>query len=387
MKILHLGTDEKFIDYAVDIFESVYPNSNDVIIFSKQKKLNFVKSKVSRIFLINLFNRFRPKISKDIYQEYDLVVFHSFADILYPEVFNIALGTPSIWLGWGYDYYGIIGNESELLLSETNQLCKSNVKQIIRSGLGRLLTRSLRLAGVAKAKTDAINKLTLFSPVLPNEYGLVKDSHLWKRFPKQAFWNYGTLEDHFIKGFENSSVDGNDILLGNSASATCNHKETLQLLNGFRLTSNRLIITPLSYGSNVYGKKISAIGNKLFGKNFLPLFKFMPVQDYVKIIKQCGYVIMNHRRQQAVGNIIIMLYLGAHVFLREENPTYHFLKNLGVKVSSVQQLEDNHDLLNTPLTAQQQLRNKQIVTEYWSREKGIFNTKGLVEQALAEMDK
>lgn len=387
MKVLHLGTDEKFIDYAVDIFERVYPQANDVIIFSKKTKLKFVKSKVSQIFLVNLFNRFRPKISREVYQQYDLVVLHSLSDMLYPEVFNIPLVTPSIWFGWGYDYYGIIGNESDLLLIETRQLLKLNVKQIIRSGLGRLLRTSLRFVGVAKAKTDAISKLTLFSPVLPNEYELVKDSHCWKRFPKQAFWNYGTLEDHFIKGFEDSSVDGDDILVGNSASGTCNHKETLDLLNRLRLANSRKIVVPLSYGSTVYGETVSAIGNELFGENFHPLFEFMPIQDYVKIIRQCGYVIMNHRRQQAVGNIIIMLYLGAHVFLREENPTYDFLKSLKVKVASVQQLEENPDLLNTPLSAQERLRNREIISDYWSREKGMFNTKRLVEQALAEVSK
>ena len=146
------------------------------------------------------------------------------------------------------------------------------------------------------------------------------------------------MEDHFIKGFEGGLVDGDAILVGNSASMTCNHKETFDLLvkAGFK---NRKIIAPLSYGDAVYGEKTAELGKKFFSSDFKPLKDFMPMQDYVATIKKCCYVIMNHRRQQAVGNIVIMLYLGARIFLREENPTFPFLKDLGVEISSVQELE------------------------------------------------
>ncbi|MGP4883030.1 hypothetical protein ACTXQV_67810, partial [Klebsiella pneumoniae] len=68
----------------------------------------------------------------------------------------------------------------------------------------------------------------------------------------------------------------------------------------------------------------------IFGDKFLPVVDYMPIQQYVGILINCGFVIMNHVRQQALGNILIMLYLGAKVFLREENPVYTFLKNHGV---------------------------------------------------------
>jgi hypothetical protein len=113
----------------------------------------------------------------------------------------------------------------------------------------------------------------------------------------------------------------------------------------------------------------------------------MPIQDYVATIKQCGYVIMNHKRQQAVGNIVIMLYLGARVFLREENPTFPFLKDLGVVISSVQELEKDISLLHTPLSIEEKERNKRLVSDYWSRESGIARTKALVDRALSLANK
>ena len=110
---------------------------------------------------------------------------------------------------------------------------------------------------------------------------------------------------------------------------------------------------------------------------------FMPVQDYVAIIRKCGFVIMNHVRQQAVGNIVIMLYLGARVFVRQENPVYAFFKNSGVVISTVQELEGRPELLNLPLTAEERDSNRSIVSDYWGRERAYERTRKLVDAAFA----
>ncbi|MBE0508927.1 MAG: TDP-N-acetylfucosamine:lipid II N-acetylfucosaminyltransferase, partial [Marinospirillum sp.] len=328
----------------------------------------------------------RPIVKKSEYKKYNLVVFHSFGDLLYPEIFNVPEEVPTVWLGWGYDYYALIGNPDDLLMPETKRILAKNNKSLIRSTIGKALRVALKMAGISKFRKKAIERLSFFSPVLPNEYDMVLKSRKWESFPEHVRWNYGTMEDHLIKGFEGEQVDGNTILVGNSASLTCNHKETFDFLvkNG---VENRKVIAPLSYGDTVYGERIAALGKKYFGLDFNPLKDFMPIQDYVATIKQCGYVIMNHKRQQAVGNIVIMLYLGARVFLREENPTFPFLKDLGVKISSVQELEKDISLLDRPLSIEEKERNKRLVSDYWSRESGIARTKVLVDRALSLSNK
>jgi hypothetical protein len=73
---------------------------------------------------------------------------------------------------------------------------------------------------------------------------------------------------------------------------------------------------------------------------------FMPLHDYNNYLEQCGIVIMNHYRQQAVGNVLTMLWMGAKVYLDERNSLYHYLKRIGVYVFSIQKdlHEDNPDL-------------------------------------------
>lgn len=386
MKILHIATDDKFIDHAYTIFEMAFPKQNEVWILSISRSLKFVKLSADKVIRLSLLNRFLPKCSQENFKGYDLVIFHSFGEVISPEIFNIPKNIPTVWLGWGYDYYDLIGKPGDLLLPETKKFSDQSYKALLRSTIGKTLRIAFILAGISKSRKKAIERLSLFSPVLPNEYDMVLNSSNWKCFPEHARWNYGTMEDHLIKGFEAEQVDSNAILIGNSASLACNHKETFDFLVKAGV-ENRKVIAPLSYGDTVYGEKIAALGKKYFSSYFNPLKDFMPIQDYVATIKQCGYVIMNHKRQQAVGNIVIMLYLGARVFLREENPTFSFLKDLGVEISSVQELENDISLLDTPLSTEEKERNKLLVSDYWSRESGIARTKVLVDRALSITNK
>lgn len=386
MKILHIASDSKFIDQAFTVFEKIYPKKNEVIIISKSDSLNFVKLEnyINVKYVLSYFRR--PRVKKEKYAKFDLVVFHSFSDLLYPEIFNIPEEIPTIWIGWGGDYYDLIGKLNKLLLPETKKVAAQSYKSVARTTIGKGLRFVFKLFGISKSRKKAIERLSFFSPVLPSEYDMVYKSRYWQDFPEYATWNYGTIEDHLIKGFEGEQVVGNAILVGNSASLTCNHKEALDFLHKAGIKSRRIIV-PLSYGDKVYGDKIAALGLNYFKDCCYPLKEFMPIQDYVATIKQCGYVIMNHKRQQAVGNIVIMLYLGARVFLREENPVFPFLKDLGIELSSVQELEKDMSLLNKPLSIEEKERNKWLVSEYWSQESGIARTKALVERALGHANK
>lgn len=386
MNILHIATDEKFINQAYSIFEIAFPNMNNVWVITNKENIEFVESYHTKIISTCFIKRWSPKVHKSAYRNYDIVVFHSFSDLLYPEVFNVPEGVPKVWLGWGFDYYDLISNSSAFLLPETQNIASQSYKTLVRTNVASLIKHVFKLIGIAKSKRKAIENLSLFSPVLPGEYEFVRQSQKWNRFPDSVQWNYGTIEDHFVKDFKDDEVNGDSILVGNSASLTCNHKEAISLLSCLEGTG-RQVIAPLSYGSKDYGDKIVSLGEQYLGKQFVPLRDFMPIQEYVATIKKCGFVIMNHKRQQAVGNIVIMLYLGARVFLREENPTFSFLKDMGVIVSSVQELEKNSFLLNEALCYEEKQKNKQLVCNYWSRESSVYRTKALVRLALMRGNK
>ena len=383
MKILHLATDDKFLDHAFPVFEKVFPNANDVIVFAPQKPLRYVKLTPNYIATSrsSFFNK-KPKLAQENYQNYDLIVFHSLEPSIYPELQSIPSETPTVWLGWGFDYYSDLLSDIPLFLEKTKALPVSLSGNDIRRRVSSIVKAIIRALRMPTVKIKAIERISIFAPVLPSEYDLVAQSRKWKHFPEFVAWNYGTMEDNFVKGFEGASITGNAILVGNSATFTGNHIEALDLLHQFGV-QGRQIIVPLSYGNKQYAQKLTEVGNSYFGDNFEPLMDFMLIEDYVASIKKCGYVIMNHVRQQAVGNIVIMLYLGARVFVRQENPVYAFFKDMGVSLSTVQELEVNPALLQTTLSEAERESNRKFVSDYWSRDRAYEHTKKLVEKALS----
>ena len=109
---------------------------------------------------------------------------------------------------------------------------------------------------------------------------------------------------------------------------------------------------------------------KLFGENFKPLIDFMPLSEYNFILQDCGIVIMNHKRQQAFGNIIISLWMGAKVYLNKENTIYQYLKRISVVVFSIEQdLKQDNENIFTLLSQEDQNHNRKTILSELNKEK------------------
>jgi hypothetical protein len=97
------------------------------------------------------------------------------------------------------------------------------------------------------------------------------------------------------------------------------------------------ILVPLNYsGATWYRDIVIEKGNFLFGECFYPVVKFMQKEDYFDLISSCSVVIFNHYRQQALGNMNVMLYFGARIYLSEKSITYQYYKSLGYHVFSLE---------------------------------------------------
>lgn len=382
LKILHLATNDKFIWQALDVFEIAFPGCNNVFIFNIKNKTvcsNEFNTKVIEVKFPKLqFSR----LPKSLYLKYDIVIFHSFDSLIFPEIFAIPDKVAKIWIGWGFDYYSEILRPENLLLPRTYQYQSASKKRKPDNIFFKSARAIARKIGLKKDKHEAITKLDIFSPVIAEEYDMLQSSRRWPNFPEYKNWNYGTVEDHFLKGFTDGYDLGDSILLGNSASLTCNHFDAFDVLSRLKI-SERKIVVPLSYGGEKYANEVCLEGNKFFGNDFVPLRGFLPISEYVKTISQCGFVVMNQNRQQGLGNIVIMLYLGAKVFLRKENPLYKNLISQGFIISAVQDLDKRPDLIKEKLAQSDAENNKKLIIKHWSRDASINRTVRLIEAGIA----
>lgn len=372
INILHLCTDEKFIDRAVNIFEIAFPEQNSLCVYNKGKPIVHIKRPVD--ICVGAKESLLGVNFSDI-GHFDIVVVHALAKIWYRTIERLDKNIPIVWLGWGYDYYDLIGGDEKWLLQDTYSFYKEesqkrNLTQILKDAILYPRWRQSRV----------IEKIQYFSPVLQDEYQTLRNCRAWKSFPEQVDWNYSPAEkdlSYYVSSSDDVGAIGNNVLVGNSATNTNNHLEIFRTLRNINLQGRKFII-PLNYGNKIYGEKIGRMANELLGEHADVLLKFMPIDDYMNKISSCGFVIMNHVRQQGVGNIISMLYMGAKVFIREENPTFIYLKRNGVTVFSVQELENNPQLLFSPLSQLEVVNNRTIVESLWSNSTLLKKTKKII---------
>lgn len=362
LRILHLANDEKFIDQAVRSFEHAAPAANDLYIYASGP-LQFVKTPTKK--KISFIPSILGSVASD-FSRYDLIVVHSLNSVWWRALSRAPEHIPIVWLGWGYDYYDLIFQSVDRLFlpltkDELQSKDKKNILKRVFSSFKQVVKKIVLID-----KEVVVERVNYFAPVLPDEYLMVKRECKGLKFPSQVTWNYGNLEEDLIKGFSDEWVLGENILIGNSATAENNHLDTFSLLSKAGV-SNRTLVTPLSYGKKDYREIVIGHGQEIFGDKFSPLIDFMPIGEYIKILLSCGYVIMNHVRQQAVGNIVIMLYLGAKVFLREESPTYSFFRGQGAVIHTIQDLEKDPGLLTERLDPSSMQTNRDVVIKNWAK--------------------
>lgn len=360
--IIHIATDEKFIDTAYYIYEKAFPGKNYFIILLKKEDevIKHVSTEKDYTF-IKIDGNYDIKI-KEIVKGRCLLVFHG----LDPNQSILAMKLKDInikymWTVFGFEIY----KNYEIFQDKIYGKMTHN-KFIF--GYLRSIKNMLRpyLRWYLKQKVNStINrkeslKLMDYVGILYNEeMDLYKELKILKDNAKLIKFTYYPLD--LIVNSESEFVQNSNILLGNSASYSNNHLEAFEVLE--KLNTNYIdIITPLSYGKDEYAEQVIKIGEQKFAEKFKPLTEFLPLIEYQKILLNCGIVIMNHYRQQAVGNVINGLYLGAKVYLSNKNTLYHYLKRIGCYVFCIEEdlVPENESAFNL-LNKNQMMENRKIL--------------------------
>lgn len=363
--IIHVMLDEKFNDMAIRQFEAVAPGLNDYWIVDKELRLT--KSPLAKKCTLDAL------LSKISSPNVAGVILHSLPYSHYRLLRHISKDKCVVWLGWGYDYYPLLphDNKNPLILPKTQSLQPISYKRLIKDILKKFLFKIGFL--INRASISDLKRINYFSPVLDIEYEM-----LVKHVPLKAKyinWNYGTAEDDLSLPGTGASV-GQNILAGNSATPTNNHVELFHAIRDQVDLTNRKVIVPLSYGDSDYRAKVMALGEQLLGESFSPLTTFMPKDQYLAIVRSCGFIIMNHLRQQALGNICMALLMGGRVFLNKYSPLSEWLISRGAVIGNIDSLK------LVPLTATDQEINRKFIFSHWSRNHQRKKTEELIKAVI-----
>lgn len=164
-----------------------------------------------------------------------------------------------------------------------------------------------------------------------------------------------------------SSVKGNVVIVGNSASLTNNHCYAFKYLKKVKI-GDRTIVTPLSYGGNAaYRDYVLKKGKMIFANHYKPLMDFLPLDEYNKLMVTAEICVFSSWRQEANGNVIIALYLGAKVFMSNRSPLYAYYKDMGLHLYELEKM--TAESFNISLTGAEKEHNRNILLDNFSADK------------------
>lgn len=361
--IVHIATDEKFIDSAYAIYEKAFPGMNLFLILKRKEEVDILYLKqIDKYIFVNTNFDF-VNVVEDYSKAARIIVFHGmnyFQAILANKISKHS--KQYVWSVFGGEVYNnnlIIKNGSVGLKTYKNFIFsyKKLIKDFFRPAYNLFF---LGIGFPNKLVKKSFMKIDFTAVLYDEELNYYKKLGIVSSNIKHLKFTYYPF-DLVINKYDNFA-NGKNILVGNSASYTNNHLEIFEILEKFDLI-NYKIIAPLSYGNLEYAKKIIDLGKEKFCDRFYPLTQFIPLQEYQKVLQGCSIVIMNHHRQQAIGNVMNAVYIGAKVFLSEKNTLFHYLKRIGCHIFSVEHdlIVENKEVFNL-LTIQQMSDNRAIVS-------------------------
>lgn len=366
---LHLNHDDKFLDFFIEVADAANVSQDTYIVYSPLDKLKYTKSNKVKFAPYN-----SPKFWEligDIAQ-YDRIFIHYLSLEMVDFVLNLTTNAKIIWCFWGAEvldsmrHFKLRFFQEKTLNLYQKQHNNGSVLSLNPLKIARYY-RSLYIAAKnEKKRISAFQKIHYFAHYIPQDLTLIK-----QYYPslKATFLPFHYLAVERLVD-ENMRVNGENILLGNSASFANNHLEAFDLLAKFDL-GKRKVITPLSYGNEKYKEAILPIGKELLGDSFEPLTGFLPLAEYNQILQTVSIALMNLERSQAAGNIAALMWSGVKVFMPKESTLFQLLAQHNAHIFDIATFEPSNPTVFEALTEEQRQQNKQALREIFGKEQQI----------------
>lgn len=372
--IVHLcSNDSKFIDTCViDVFNELNPNNNTFIVIPNKKNRNPIKKTDQVIFL--------AKNDEEILKlcnQANAVIIHAMRRDKAIWISKINKNVKVLWCCWGIDFYSLNNFErvnNKIYEPETQKLFNGSFHNTIFKKIkyylpffSKVYNQLRKIHPLIYRELDkAFYRINFVSTIIPTEYNIIKKTLPLNDKVSYVDFSYGNTELLFPHFYNKEYALGNKILLGNSSTYSNNHLDALIHLKKQNITNQ--IICPLNYGNEKIGKIITEKGKELFGNNFETLNTFLPLEEYVQYTTSCSVMIMNMKRQQAAGTILLGLYLGMRVYLNIKNPIFSFLKEKGVIVFDFYSDFTNTEECLSTLPISERDYNRNILEKIWGKE-------------------
>lgn len=377
---LHLIDDSTQINHLIKRTNSLFPEEHTFYVLSNNNKLKHVIQS-ENVVIFKITNHNILKITNEL-QNYTAVFIHNLCYIKSRIILGSSNNIRFLWCAWGFDYYYVYPQLfKKIFLPYTKivnilllkySLFVSHLLHIVHPA-----TKYIGLKSKERIRQLAAQRIEFTINNMPQYSELFKVVSILEsnRF-NGIYYSIESITKDWQETQETELKLGNNIYIGNSASNSSNHLDLFLQLNKLNLNNRKLVVS-LSYGCSRYKYFINLCGKIIFKNSFSPLLEFLPIEEYNRNLLSCNVMIFNHRRAQAIGNIIFGIWAGHKVFLRKCNPVYRYLKSLNVEVYSIEE-----DLLVeniSTLEKEKQINNREIIMQYYSEKQIQRNYSEIIE--------
>lgn len=361
-RCFHIMEDEKIINRTIEMFETVFPNENLYLVILKGEKRH-VKPRKNIIF-IDSVSEITDYLTLSL--NYKYFVIH-FLRVDVAKLLTNFHHPNYCWIEWGADLYNNLLEYKGFPMYEDNNLRKILLKKkspiipfaFIRKVVGSYKRKKIVSKFVKNVKYFMPDSTPDELPLLLNYYPEFSHLHY-----KEIF--YYPIDEILGEKLLSQHCNGVNIIVNHSASSTGNHIGVFERLKVLNL-NNRKVITPISYGQKTVIDYIERKGYEILGESFLPVKEFMPLEEYNQLLLSANVFIYGHWRQEAVGNILVALYIGGKVFLSSKSPMFTYYKRLGLHLWSLEELDDAG--INSPIAQSLVEENRSIVLKQYSKKR------------------
>jgi hypothetical protein len=349
-RIVHLMPDDKFTDNFIRMASKYANTSSSYIVFTRsERKYSFIEKRC--VIYLDLDSKFiiDQLVSLELNKS-AVIVLHSF-DIVYSAFLcGLPKSVKIIWIIWGIELYSAFPKSKYLSSRSLSLQFKKNFRGRIKFLVFLFVNKLISSKG--RKYREIIKRADYSATFVLQDHLLAKEINPNIR---TLSFNYFIDEYYELNDLNESKFGSGNILLGNSANPTNEHVWVLEHLNNINFSSK--IYCPLSYsGISSYTLSIIKLGKDYFGNNFIPLTSFLPYKEYSEIIDDCDYVIFNHVRQQAVGNIMKSIVSLKPIILNSKSYLRSTFDDWGLKIYDIDVLTDSSIVRGEDL-----LRNREIV--------------------------
>lgn len=344
--ILHIcNPDKKFILPFIDLINANFdPNSHFFLIYGGNK-IDFPTEKYTNVehwsFIWSLRKSF----------------FASWKSV--SRFFFLAKNSKKIIL------HGLFNNNLVILLAFISKFLKKSYWVIWGGDLYfyKFRTRNLFCNFVEFFRRIVIKRLGHFVTHIEGDYEIIKKNYKAKGKLHRCFMYTSNIFETIDFKKHNDQKNPIKVLVGNSADPSNNQLEVFEKLKKFQKEDIKIYV-PLSYGNRVWAEKVITKGKEIFGETFYPLTAFMTLEEYKKFLASIDIGIFNHRRQQAMGNIVNLLGMGKKVYMRDDITTWEFFSKMNISLFSI----NDHKIDLNQLNSKDRKKNSQIIKNYFSKE-------------------